>query len=521
MAAQRLAHEAQALWRAWTSRWRRSLLLRVVVTTLVVSGVVVLLLASLLLDQVGRGLVQTKTNSALLEARLGAAQMQSQLEVSTCSELPDPTGCVQTQLQSLTQALSDRGAAGGLYRVLLSGSPETNAFASPTVRPDLAPTDLDRRLQDGLLTGYVYDTPRSGPAQLVVGTVLSAPVLGQYRLFHFFPLDAEQRTLALVRRTAAAAGVLLVVLLALIALLVTRQVVSPVRLAARTAERLASGLLEVRMAVHGEDDLARLAITFNTMAEALQRQIQQLEDLSRVQQRFVSDVSHELRTPLTTVRMAADVLHESRTGFPPAAARSAELLQAELNRFEDLLTDLLEISRYDAGATDLNAEPVDLVALIGRVVDQTRSVAERKGIEIEVHAVPGDDAVATVDHVRIERALRNLLVNAVDHAEGRPVQVHLESSPDEVAIVVRDQGLGLKPGEAARVFTRFWRADPSRARTTGGTGLGLAIALEDVRLHGGRLEAHGEPGLGATFRITVPRLPGGAVGAGAVAREQV
>ncbi len=517
----RRVHESRGLWQAWTSRWRRSLQLRVVLTTLVVSGVVVLLLASLLLDQVGRGLLETKTRSSLLEARLGAAQVQSQLEVSTCSDLPDPAGCVQNQLQSLTQALSDRGAAGGLYRVLLSGSDENNAFASPALRPDFVPATLDRRLLDGLPTGYVYLTPGRGPAQLVVGTALSAPVLGQYRLFHFFPLDAEQRTLALVRRTAAAAGGLLVVLLALIAWLVTRQVVSPVRLAARTAERLAGGVLEVRMAVRGEDDLARLAITFNTMAEALQRQIQQLEDLSRVQQRFVSDVSHELRTPLTTVRMAADVLHEVRASFPPAAARSAELLQAELNRFEDLLTDLLEISRYDAGAADLVAEPVDLVGLIDRVVDQTRTLAERRGIEIDVTGVPAGAVVANVDRVRIERALRNLLVNAVDHAEGRPVRIEVVSQPGEVAILVRDRGVGLKPGEAAKVFTRFWRADPSRARTTGGTGLGLAIALEDVRLHGGRLEAHGEPGRGATFRITLPVVPGGALTSSTPALEQV
>ena len=501
----RTATAAQAARR----RWRRSLQVRVVASTLIASGLVVLLLATLLLDQVGRGLVSTKTTSALLEARLGAAQVQSQLEVSTCSELPDPAGCVQNQLQSLTQALSDRGSAGGLYRVLLSGPPENNAFASPDVTAAAAPADLVARLKSGTATGYVYVRPSGRSAEIVVGTLVSAPVLGQYRLFHFFPLTAEERTLGLVRRTAAVAGSLLVLLLALIALLVTRQVVSPVRLAARTAERLASGLLEVRMAVHGEDDLARLAVTFNTMAEALQHQIQQLEDLSRVQQRFVSDVSHELRTPLTTVRMAADVLHDQRGDFPPAAARSAELLHAELNRFEALLTDLLEISRYDAGAASLEAEPVDLVLLVSRVVDQTRSLAERKGIAIDLSGVPTHEVVAPVDHVRIERALRNLLVNAVDHAEGRPVRVELAQDQDAVAIAVRDSGVGLKPGDAARVFTRFWRGDPSRARTTGGTGLGLAIALEDVRLHGGWLEARGEPGLGATFRITLPLQAGG------------
>jgi two-component system sensor histidine kinase MtrB len=299
--------------------------------------------------------------------------------------------------------------------------------------------------------------------------------------------------------------VLLVFLLALIALLVTRQVVSPVRLAARTAERLAGGRLEERMEVRGEDELARLATTFNGMADALQRQIQQLEDLSRVQRRFVSDVSHELRTPLTTVRMAADVLHEGRRDYNPAAARSAELLQTELDRFEALLVDLLEISRYDAGAASLDTDDVDVVALVRRIVDQVAGLSARRGSVVDLSDLPPGPVLAEVDHVRVERVLRNLLVNAIEHAEGGPVEISVAGDVNAIAIVVRDHGLGLKPGEAGLVFTRFWRGDPSRARTTGGTGLGLAIALEDVRLHGGWLQAWGEPGLGAAFRMTLPR----------------
>ena len=130
---------------------------------------------------------------------------------------------------------------------------------------------------------------------------------------------------------------LLLLLVAGVALLVTRQVITPVRLARRVAERIASGRLEERMHVSGEDDIARLAMSFNQMAEALQSQIRQLVELSRVQRRFVSDVSHELRTPLTTVRMAGDVLHDARGSFDPMTARSAELLQKELDRFEHLL----------------------------------------------------------------------------------------------------------------------------------------------------------------------------------------
>ncbi|MCA1710323.1 MAG: HAMP domain-containing histidine kinase [Actinobacteria bacterium] len=468
-----------------------------------------LLLATLLLDQVGRGLVQGKTSSALSEAQLGAGQLQSQFETPPISDCTDPD-CVQDRLQGLMQALSDRGATGGLYSVLLRGSDQAKAFASPGIRPDVVPPALDERLKAGDTSAYVFSQPDNLPDELVIGSLVTAPILGQYRLFHVFPLTAEERTLGLVRRTAAGAGLLLVLLLALIALLVTRQVVSPVRLAAHTAERLANGRLEERMKVRGEDEIARLATTFNTMAEALQRQIRQLEDLSRVQRRFVSDVSHELRTPLTTVRMAADVLHEGRAGYAPAAARSAELLQAELDRFEELLVDLLEISRYDAGAASIEAEPLDLVPLVRRVIDQTRSLADAKQTELDLTGVPTSPVVAELDHVRIERVLRNLLVNAIEHGEGRPVQVAVAGDAAAVALVVRDRGIGLRPGEAGLVFTRFWRGDPSRARTTGGTGLGLAIALEDVRLHGGWLQAWGEPGVGAAFRMTLPRTVGGA-----------
>jgi two-component system sensor histidine kinase MtrB len=476
-----------------------------VVTTLVGSGVVVLLLATLLLDQVGRGLVQAKTRSALAEAQLGVAQVQTQLATSAC---PDPD-CVQNQLQTLTQQLSDRGATGGLYSVFVQGSDQTKAFASPGLGTDVVPPGLTSRLTAGQPSAYAYSHPQGRPPLLVVGSAVSAPRLGQYRFYHVFPLTAEQRTLGLVRRTAAGAGLLLVLLLALIALLVTRQVVSPVRMAARTAERLASGRLEERMEVHGEDEIARLASTFNSMAEALQRQIRQLEDLSRVQRRFVSDVSHELRTPLTTVRMAADVLHEGRADFAPAAARSAELLQAELDRFEELLVDLLEISRYDAGAATFEPDPVDLVPLVRRVVDRVGVLAERKGSVLDLSGLPAGPVVAELDHVRIERVLRNLLVNAVEHGEGRPVEISVAGDAHSVAILVRDHGIGLRPGEAGLVFTRFWRGDPSRARTTGGTGLGLAIALEDVRLHGGWLQAWGRPGAGAAFRMTLPRRAGG------------
>jgi two-component system sensor histidine kinase MtrB len=491
-------------------RWRTSLQTRVVVTTLVVSSLVVALFISLLLGSVGRGLVEAKTRTSLGEARSGVVSIESDPRLLE-SELP--RGERVNRLESVFTDLVRR-AAGSDYRVLLAGAPGTGgAFSSGAVSDGDIPDALVASLDERDTPAYVFaDLPGDDGEEpaLVVGSPVRVPQLGDvgdYRLFHVFPLTAERETLDLVRRTAALAGLLLVALLALITGLVARQVVVPVRAASRTAVRLADGRLDERLTVHGEDEIARLGSSFNTMAEALQSQIRQLEDLSRVQRRFVSDVSHELRTPLTTVRMAADVLFDAREDFPAGAARSTELLQAELDRFEALLADLLEISRYDAGAADLDVSPTDLGPLVHRVVDAAAPLAERKGSHVHLR-VPGAPVVADVEQVRIERVLRNLVVNAVEHGEGRPVEVELTADRHTVVVSVRDHGVGLQPGQAAMVFTRFWRGDPSRARTTGGTGLGLAIALEDVRLHGGWLQAAGAPGRGSVFRMTLPRTAG-------------
>jgi two-component system, OmpR family, sensor histidine kinase MtrB len=280
-----------------------------------------------------------------------------------------------------------------------------------------------------------------------------------------------------------------------------------VRVAAQTAGKLAAGDLSQRIKVRGTDDIARLGRSFNDMAGSLQRQIRRLEKLSRLQRRFTSDVSHELRTPLTTIRMASELLLANRADFPPELSRSVELLHAELDRFEALLADLLEISRYDAGAARLESETADIRGVVSATVTANRVLAERNRSEVVVHA-PSVPVPVDMDSRRVERILRNLLGNALDHSEGRPVVITIGYDEQAVAITVRDRGVGLRPGEAGLVFNRFWRGDSSRSRLTGGTGLGLAISLEDARLHDGWLQAWGERGHGAQFRLTLPRHAG-------------
>lgn len=275
-----------------------------------------------------------------------------------------------------------------------------------------------------------------------------------------------------------------------IAWYVTRNVVSPVSHAAVVSEKLAAGQLQERMVVKGEDEVARLGASFNHMAASLQEQITQLATLSQMQQRFVSDVSHELRTPLTTVRMAAEVLFDARDDFDPINKRSAELLYNQVERFQSLLSDLLEISRFDAGAAVLDSEPTDIFQVVSHVIDGASPVAAEYGSEVRLTS-RHKRIIVEMDARRIDRILRNLLLNAVEHGEGKPVHVSVAANQEAVAISVRDFGIGMTPAEAARVFDRFWRADPARARTTGGSGLGLSIAAEDTKLHNGWLQAWG------------------------------
>jgi two-component system sensor histidine kinase MtrB len=326
-------------------------------------------------------------------------------------------------------------------------------------------------------------------------------------MYLLFPLTNQDKTLTLISRSIIIVDIALVFLIGLITWLVTRQVIRPVREAARVAEQFTSGDLNQRMQVTRQDEIATLGNSFNEMAESIQQQIMRLENLSRVQQRFVSDVSYELRTPLTTLRMASEVIYSSRSNFDPQIARSAELLLGNIDRFERLLEDLLEVSRFDAEVAIL--EPVDfnLISLINRSIEDLELVAKENGTEIIFSPYTADLPI-NADVRRVERVLRNLLNNAVDHADSKPIHIHIEYNENDVAVAVRDHGVGIDENSLLRVFDRFWRADPSRSRVRGGTGLGLSIALEDARLHNGELEVWGRPGHGAHFVLTLPRVAG-------------
>jgi len=501
--------------------WRRSIQARVVASTVLLSTVVISVVGWYLLQQTRDGLLDHRIDAVVAEANDETAEARDRLEAAKGTDVD-----VAAQQRDLVEPIIQRGDTRGFWVVFAGPTGEGGRIAdgganfTPGLDTASVPVSLEEHFDEEATTAWTYTTilrsdaagaPVEEPG-IVVGAQVVLPADAQtYTLYYLFPLHEQEETLALVTQALLTAATLLLVLVAGTTWLVTRQVVTPVRLAREVAERLAAGQLQERLEVSGEDDLARLATSFNQMASNLQRQIRQLEELSRVQRRFVSDVSHELRTPLTTVRMAGDVLHDARSSFDPATARAAELLQTELDRFELLLADLLEISRFDAGAAILELDDVNLVDVAHRIVDSTRALAEQRGVTVAVRA-PQRAALAQADVRRVERIVRNLVTNAIDHATAEgpdpAVVIWVDGDDHAAAVAVRDYGVGLATGEVSMVFNRFWRSDPARARTSGGTGLGLAISQEDAHLHGGWLQAWGRPGEGAQFRLTLPRRAG-------------
>lgn len=491
-------------WRHLAHSWRTSIQLRVIGSVFMSSLVVIVILGFVLISFVGQQLLTSKHSSATEEMDRARAAVEEQIRAS------DTSNSLQVRLNAARSVLSDRTStgsepgAGAVYDPVLV-APDVNGgdVSSPAQNP--VPESLREFVRQGQVSVQYATIPTGGQTAsktLIIGSPVAADIPG-LELYLIMPLDNEESTLTLMRGLLSAGAIVLLVLLVVIAWVFSQQLTVPIRTASRIAERFATGHLRERMVVDGQDEVARLATSFNEMAEKLSRQIRQLKEFGDLQRQFTSDVSHELRTPLTTVRMAADLIHDNAEDLDPMTRRASELMNTELDRFESLLGDLLEISRHDAGVANLSAERVDIRGAVKSALGQVRAIAEDVGCEFVVD-LPEDPVMVRIDSRRVERVLRNLLANAVDHSEGNPVNVTLRVGSESLAVTVVDHGMGLKPGEADLVFNRFWRSDPSRERRTGGTGLGLAIAKEDAQLHGGRLEATGEPGLGACFRLTLP-----------------
>ena len=461
---------------------------------LVASTVVMLLLGYALVSVLTQRLVSQKEDAAFQELDRARATVEQQIDATgTANSVQVRINSARASLGQLSSELNDHQET---YEAVVVVDNDDGTF---TTSPEgfRIPEEMRTLVSNGnIAQQYTIIDRIEGETYnaLLVGTPIDSDI-PDTQVYLVLSMESEEATMALMRGLLSAAGVVVVVLLVGIAWLATQQVIVPIRSASRIAQRLAAGHLRERMVVNSDDEMGRLAASFNDMADKLSKQITQLEEYGDLQRQFTSDVSHELRTPLTTVRMAADLIAADSDSMELHTRRASELMIRELDRFEELLADLLEISRHDAGVADLSAASLDVRSCVDSAMAQVVHLAEELDVDVQIN-MPAEPVTIEADSRRIERILRNLLANAIDHSEGKPVVVDMVANEEAVGIAVTDSGVGLKEGQEELVFNRFWRADASRKRHSGGTGLGLAIAREDAVLHGGTLDAIGYLGVG-------------------------
>ena len=267
------------------------------------------------------------------------------------------------------------------------------------------------------------------------------------------------------------------------------RVLRPLRRMTTAAAEIAGGSLGTRIDAFGDRDLEPLQSSFNRMADAVERRIER-------EHRFTSDVSHELRSPLAAMLSSIEIARLSSRN-PEAVDETLDHLQARTEAFHQLVNDLLEISRVDAGVTELQLEPIEPTALVDAVLAMTQS----EGVRVEI----GDDVppVIVADKRRLGRMVMNLLENA-DRYGGGATGIELSRADGMVRIAVEDDGPGVPEHERQHVFGRFARGERARTGSVSGTGLGLALVQEHARLHGGDVGVEASATGGARFVIEIP-----------------
>lgn len=491
--------------------WQSSLVYRVTGTIVALSIILIGLLGSALYSRVSAGIFDEKLKLSILDAKSTARNTQIQLNFSKYRDQAALTLVFDDILAIPPKTYEDAAKEIAVFpfakiNKIFKFEGTSNLLDPKSISNKFR---VETRETTEVLwerTEMKYVDGKVEPA-IVVGQNLLLSGVGKYEFYVVFSLAQQEKTMSLILNYLWITGIALTLLIGLTTFFVMRRLIAPIRDAARVAEELTMGNLDLRMDIQGQDEIASLGYSFNEMAVSLQQQISRLENLSKLQQRFVSDVSHELRTPLTTIRMASQVIHAASDKFEPVVLRSSELLISQIERFEALLTDLLEVSRFDAQAAILEIEEIDLISLVKETIDHIHPSQDRI-INLQT---PNTPVMVDADPRRIKRIIRNLIANALDHREGKKIDLRIAETDNEVSIGVRDYGTGFSYTDKKLLFERFWRADSSRARSTGGTGLGLSISLEDAKLHQGEIDAWGESGKGAHFVLTIPKFAGGSI----------
>lgn len=496
------------IYQAALGRFRSSLQLRALAYTVALSGSALVLLGGVLSVSIGNGLFSTRTEQAIIESKratFAVSRIFAGVDGSSQGQLSRAIGEVVPELESI--GVSQTRQVAFVFSDSQANPMNLNSPSSPTLDTKLITPEFRRKVMSSKSvesqTIQIFREGESTPA-ILIGQKFALPGGANYELYLVYDLHSEQQTLGFVQRTLVLGGLITLVIIGFFSFLVTSWLVRPVRDAAEVSEYIAAGDLDRRLPVRGSDVIAVLASSFNHMADSLQEKIKAMGQLSTMQQRFVSDVSHELRTPLTTMKLTADYLYSEKDKFEELSKRSTEILHSQVDRFDKLLADLLEISRYDAAGVKPQYEIQDLNGILGTSLEAIQQFADSKKVYLDVE-IPFGAVQCEVDVLRIERILSNLLTNAIEHSEGKPIKIRVAQNETAVAVSVTDQGIGMTDSDLEQAFERFWRADPSRKRTTGGTGLGLAISMEDAQLHNGWLEVTAAPNLGACFRLTLPK----------------
>jgi two-component system sensor histidine kinase MtrB len=332
------------------------------------------------------------------------------------------------------------------------------------------PADLRRKVAEGT---PAHQRVREGSGlRLVVGIPLEAAGVEYYEVFALSELD---RTLRVIRTALVAGGLLAIALGGLLGFWMSRRVLKPVTDFAAAAQQVTAGNLRTRLAPDHDPDLDSLAVSFNEMVDSLEQRIDR-------ETRFVADVSHELRSPVTTLSTASQLLAARRDELPVRARQAFDLLETEIARLAQLVEDLLELGRADAGVAELDLGAVELDEFVHRAVEPM----QRNGGTVSI-ADNLNGSRVMIDKRRLERVLVNLLANAETHGQGLE-SVVVTRRDDILRIEVVDSGPGVRPSEREAVFDRFYRGAVAGRRASGsGSGLGLSLVAEQVSLHGGRV----------------------------------
>lgn len=494
-------------------RWiRTSLSVRVVITLLLAISVIMALLFTYVVINVRDGLFDKKLEQVLADASIQSEVIQRSFDVS---EVDNVTAFQDLAYTVLSNQRDNSRGTGQIGVMLSAGNVDSavkiNEIADEGIRP-LVSEELKEKVSrsNGLFWQSVAIKSKQGEEVpgIIVGTKCQFPLIGEGELFMLYSLVNEQYTIQYIQRIFLVGITILLLVLVVIVAGITYNMLLPVQRISEAARQISQGSVQARVAVKGEDELAQLSSSFNHMADTLEAQIEDYQKLATLQQRFVSDVSHELRTPLSSIRIATDLLEADKDELPAELARPVEILHKQVGRFDRMLSDLLEISRIDANTARLQCSENDLIQTVQEVIGANTELAEKLGVEIKLELNGHSSCVGEYDRVRVERIIRNLLVNAIEYAEAKPVTLRVCQSENTIALQVIDRGIGMTDEVARHVFDRFYRADPSRQRTTGGTGLGLAISAEDAALHGGVLTVLSCPGFGSAFLLLLPRIPG-------------